>query len=155
MTTARIFLLSLLLCFIHCAYANHANKVAVQNAYANWCAAISTAKGNSAVISKFYAPGAVLLPTLSPDILVNRNGGLSAYFTKLTQHTHIKCIPKKLITQFYGDMAVNSGLYDFSYMKENGETEVIPARFTFVYEENDHHQWLIVEHHSSMLPNKM
>jgi len=48
-----------------------------------------------------------------------------------------------------GDGTVShSGLYTFT-MGASGD--VVPARFTFVYEQVDG-EWLIVEHHSSKEP---
>jgi hypothetical protein len=152
----HIFLVFLLLCIIRCAYANNADKVAVHNAYLNWCTAISEAKGRPSKIAKFYAPDAVLLPTLSPEVLVNRYNGLNAYFAKLTNHSDIRCTPKKLMTQLEGDIAINSGLYNFSYIEKDGSTKILRARFTFVYKmkEINGKQWLIIEHHSSVLPTE-
>jgi hypothetical protein len=45
---------------------------------------------------------------------------------------------------------VNSGLYTFS-LAENGGHADVAARFTFVYREYED-KWLIIEHHSSILP---
>lgn len=128
---------------------NH-NKVAVEKAFYDWCTAIGKAKGNPQVIVKFYAPDAILLPTLSEKVLVNHNGGLDAYFKKLTSLPDIQCVPQKLITRVYTDTAVNSGLYSFTY-KEKGKTKTIPARFSFVYQKEGD-QWLIYKHHSSKMP---
>ena len=55
------------------------------------------------------------------------------------------------LIRVYGDTAVNTGYYKFSYTKD-GETKSIPARysFTFVKEDND---CKIVDHHSSAVPS--
>jgi hypothetical protein len=55
------------------------------------------------------------------------------------------------LIRVYGDTAVNTGYYTFSYTKD-GETKSIPARysFTFVKEGND---CKIVDHHSSAVPS--
>jgi uncharacterized protein (TIGR02246 family) len=150
-TSSRIFLTFLLFLFICNAKALVNTKTAVQNAYNDWCAAISQAKGDPEMITKFYAQDAILLPTLSSRILRNHNGGLNAYFIKFTSSPDIQCKTEQLITQIYGDMAINSGSYDFSFTEKNGKTKTIAARFTFVYKEEDG-QWLIVAHHSSILP---
>lgn len=129
----------------------HKNEKAVQDAYYAWCTAIGKAKGDPKLIVKFYAPDAILLPTLSHEILINHEGGLNAYFKKLTRLPDIKCIPEKLITRMYTDTAVNTGLYKFSYKEEDGKIITIPARFTFVYQQYGN-QWLINKHHSSKMP---
>jgi hypothetical protein len=140
----------LLLCISGTTAAN-ATQSAIKKVYYQWCSAIGTAKGNSAAIIKFYAPNAILLPTLSAKILVNQHGGLDAYFKKLTNYPHIKCTTKKLITHVHGEIATNSGLYQFSYNEKNGKKIVLPARFTFVYKKFTH-KWLIIKHHSSATP---
>lgn len=140
-----------LILFFSNVYANkEETEIAVQQAFYNWCAAIGKAKGNPDVVVKFYAPDAILLPTLSEEVLVNEKGGLNAYFKKLTSLPEIKCTPQKLITRVYTDTAVNSGLYKFTY-KDNGHTMTIPARFTFVYQKYGD-EWLINKHHSSKMP---
>ena len=130
---------------------NSADIKALVTTYHDWCDAIGNAKGDPAVVVKYYAPGAILLPTLSPKILINTQGGLDAYFTKFTSHTNIKCIPEKLITRVYDEnIGMNTGLYAFTYI-ENGKTETVKARFSFFYKKNSN-QWLIINHHSSKLP---
>ncbi len=132
-------------------FADTADR-AVANAYQRWCSAIATADGRANDVVKFYAPNAILLPTLAPEILFNRkNGGKHAYFEALTSKKNIRCIPEKLITRVYGNMAINSGFYQFSYTDERGQTKNIPARFTFVYEKMGD-RWMIVNHHSSVVP---
>lgn len=124
---------------------------AVAAAYQAWCSAIGTAKGDASVMVKFYAPDAILMPTLSSKILVNKDGGLNDYFAMLTSYSNIQCTTNELITHVHGDIASNSGLYTFSYVDKNGQKQTIPARFTFIYKKiND--QWLIIKHHSSKSP---
>lgn len=50
----------------------------------------------------------------------------------------------------YGDTAVNSGYYTFSYEKD-GAMEALPARYSFTLVKRDG-DWLIVDHHSSAMP---
>jgi len=54
------------------------------------------------------------------------------------------------LIRVYGDTAINTGYYTFSYVKD-GETKTIPARYSFVYVKSDR-GWLIVDHHSSAMP---
>jgi hypothetical protein len=119
-------------------------------AYANWCASINKAKGNAAEMAKYYAPHAILLPTLSPKILFNDSREFTDYFVKLTSHKDIKCTTNKLLTEVSGEMVMNIGLYTFSYMDDSGKMKSVPARFTFVYKNYNRH-WLIIHHHSSAL----
>lgn len=52
---------------------------------------------------------------------------------------------------FSDTVAINSGMYTFSYKSELGESITINARFTFVYIFEDD-AWKIIEHHSSVDP---
>lgn len=134
--------------------ASTPQAIEVEKTYANWCAAIGSAKGNAHEVVKYYAAGAILLPTLSPKILMNYHGGLNDYFVNLTQYPNIKCTTDKLITRVYGKsgrFAINTGLYTFSYTDTDGKTKEIPARFSFVYQKFNH-KWLIINHNSSVLP---
>lgn len=144
-------LLTLLLClfFINQATAD-TNKQELQKAYTDWCQAIGTAKGNGKQVVKYYAPNAILHPTLSPKML-STHKELTDYFDKLTQYPNIQCIPDHLTTQIHGKVGLNTGTYTFSYTEANGHAKKIPARFTFVYKKFDD-QWLIVNHHSSKMP---
>jgi len=54
------------------------------------------------------------------------------------------------LIRVYGDTAVNTGYYTFSYTKD-GETKSIPARYSFTYVK-DGNDWKIVDHHSSAMP---
>jgi hypothetical protein len=54
------------------------------------------------------------------------------------------------VVRVYGDIAVNTGYYTFSYTKD-GETKSIPARYSFTYVK-DGSDCKIVDHHSSAMP---
>jgi len=144
-------LLSTLLFATHAtASEKNPDEKLVKDAYYQWCASIGKAHGDPKIVTQYYAHSAILLPTLSEKILINEHHGLDAYFKKLTSHQNIKCTPQKLITRMYKETAINTGLYKFSYT-DHGKTLNIPARFTFVYK-NEDGKWLIIKHHSSKLP---
>ena len=75
------------------------------------------------------------------------------YFAKLTSYKDVKCTTNKLLTEVSGETVMNMGLYTFSYMDDSGKMKSIPSRFTFVYRNYNHH-WLIIHHHSSVLPSE-
>lgn len=52
--------------------------------------------------------------------------------------------------RIYGDTAVNTGYYTFSYEK-GGKIQTLPARYSFTLVKRDD-EWLIVDHHSSAMP---
>jgi uncharacterized protein (TIGR02246 family) len=97
-----------------------------------------------------YDDEAVLWGTLSSTRLAGKQalrGYFERAFTALPGHRvafgdqHIRV---------YGDIAINTGYYTFSYVKD-GETKTLPARYSFVYRKRDG-KWLIVDHHSSAMP---
>jgi hypothetical protein len=55
------------------------------------------------------------------------------------------------LIRVYGDTAVNTGYYTFSFVKD-GETKSLPARYSFTYVKSGE-RWLIVDHHSSAMPS--
>jgi uncharacterized protein (TIGR02246 family) len=121
---------------------------AVARAVEKWTSVF--AENNPDSITALYAKDAVLWGTLSPTVRSDP-AALKAYFVGAFQ-----ALPKASVKfgdqliRVYGDTAVNTGYYTFSYTKD-GETKSIPARysFTFVKDGND---CRIVDHHSSAMP---
>jgi uncharacterized protein (TIGR02246 family) len=101
-------------------------------------------------ILMLYAPDGVLWGTLSPKVRQGHNA-LREYFVAA-----FKALPGHKVTfgeqlvRVYGDTAVNSGYYTFSYVKD-GETKSLPARYSFTFAKGDK-GCLIVDHHSSAVP---
>lgn len=101
-------------------------------------------------VMALYAEDAVLWGTLSPKLRADREAMLD-YFV-----VGFKALPKRKVAfgdqliRVYGDTAINSGYYTFSYVKD-GETKTLPARYSFTYRK-DGDKWLIVDHHSSAMP---
>jgi uncharacterized protein (TIGR02246 family) len=99
----------------------------------------------------FYADDAVLWGTLSPTVRSDR-AALRDYFVgafKVLPGLNV-AFGDQLI-RVYGNTAVNTGYYTFSYVKD-GETKSLPARYSFTYVKNGE-RWLIVDHHSSAMPS--
>jgi uncharacterized protein (TIGR02246 family) len=98
----------------------------------------------------FYSDDAVLWGTLSPTVRSDR-AALRDYFVAA-----FKVLPGLKVNfgdqliRVYGNTAVNTGYYTFSYNKD-GETKSLPARYSFTYVKNGE-RWLIVDHHSSAMP---
>lgn len=123
---------------------------AISTAYYKWVKAIETAQGNPKAVIEFYAPNAILLATFSPQLLINKNHGLDHYFISFTSHKNLRCYTRESIIQRYGNLALNTGFYTFTY-NEAGKKITVPARFTFVYKKFNN-RWLIINHHSSIEP---
>jgi uncharacterized protein (TIGR02246 family) len=103
-------------------------------------------------IANLYAKDGVLWGTLSPSIRSDP-AGIQAYFkdacTKLPKLT---VEFKDHLVRVYGDTAIDSGTYVFSFEKDGAKTD-LPARYTFVLVK-DGGQWQIVDHHSSAMPKE-
>ncbi len=119
----------------------------VQETLNTWLKAVSS--GSPDAVMTLYTDDAVLLPTLSPVLCDNPAKRLD-YFKVFTAKQNLKGKIDDIRTRVYGDMAINSGHYTFSFTQDGKETSA-PARFTFVYKKTAL-GWMIVEHHSSLLP---
>jgi len=108
------------------------------------------AQNNPDTILALYAKDGVLWGTLSPTVRSDP-GTVKAYFVGA-----FTALPKATVkfgdqlVRVYGDTAVNTGYYTFSYTQD-GETKSIPARYSFTYKKEGN-DWLIVDHHSSAMP---
>ena len=128
--------------------ATACSKEAVAGAVDKWTAVL--AENNPDTIVALYSQDAVLWGTLSPTVRSDP-AALKAYFVAAFQ-----ALPKLTVKfgdqliRVYGDTAVNTGYYTFSFTKD-GEAKSLPARYslTYVKEGND---CKIVDHHSSAMP---
>jgi uncharacterized protein (TIGR02246 family) len=125
-----------------------ASRDAVAGASAKWTAIF--VDDNPDAILALYDNDGILWGTLSPTIAVGKPA-IRGYFERA-----YKALPGHKVTfgeqniRVYGDTAVNSGYYTFSFVRD-GQTVTIPARYSFVYKRRGN-DWLIVDHHSSAMP---
>jgi uncharacterized protein (TIGR02246 family) len=120
----------------------------VDAAFAEWRSALSGGKAENVV--KLYDEDAVLLATLANEPITNQKSR-TAYFTTLTAKPKLSAAVNKEFVKLLDDnSAIISGVYTFSF-EENGKTVQIPARYSFVYEK-ENGKWMIVQHHSSQMP---
>ncbi len=119
----------------------------IASLFDRWNASLQT--GNPDEVVKNYAADAILLPTVSNRVRHNHNE-IRDYFVQF-----LKLQPQGIINErtihHYGDVAVDSGSYTFNIVKDATPTQV-QARYTFVYHKQDNGNWLISEHHSSVMP---
>lgn len=108
-----------------------------------WNDALQTGDPNQ--VTTLYETNAVLLPTVSNKVRHNHDE-IEDYFIHFLARRPSGKINESNIRSF-SDLAINSGIYTFTF--EDGA--VVQARFTFVYRWNGR-RWLIVEHHSSRMP---
>lgn len=127
---------------------NTAVEKEVQEVLNTWLKAVST--GSPDAVMTLYADNAVLLPTLATGVRNDPAKRLD-YFKHFTAKENLKGEIDEIHTRVYGDIALNSGLYTFSFTQD-GETQSAAARFTYVYKKTDL-GWMIIEHHSSLVPS--
>jgi uncharacterized protein (TIGR02246 family) len=105
---------------------------------------------NPDLILALYDDEGILWGTLSPTIAIGKTA-IRGYFDRA-----YKALPGHKVTfgeqkiRVYGDTAINSGYYTFSFLRD-GQPQTLPARYSFVYRKRGD-QWLIVDHHSSAMP---
>jgi uncharacterized protein (TIGR02246 family) len=97
-----------------------------------------------------YAQDAVLWGTLSPTVRADRAALRDYFVTAFKVLPGLKVAFGDQLIRVYGNTAVNTGYYTFSYAKD-GETKTLPARYSLTYVKNGD-RWLIVDHHSSAMP---
>ncbi|MGM0486058.1 MAG: SgcJ/EcaC family oxidoreductase [Planctomycetota bacterium] len=115
----------------------------ILNLFTKWNVALKTGKPSNVV--SLYAETAVLLPTASNQVR-DTPALIEDYFKHFLERGPSGRIDQSHVRMF-GGIAINSGVYTFRF--SSGES--MQARYTFVYQSLDG-QWLIVEHHSSAMP---
>ena len=99
----------------------------------------------------FYAKDGVLWGTTSPAVRADPVAVRSYFEGTFKAVPGVKVSLGDQLVRVYGDTAVNTGNYTFSFIKD-GETKTVPARFSFTYVK-DGQNWMIVDHHSSAMPS--
>jgi uncharacterized protein (TIGR02246 family) len=102
-------------------------------------------------IVALYAPDGVLWGTISATI---RSGTdpITDYFVNACQKLpKLSVVFKDPLVRVYGDTAINSGYYTFSYEKDGKKVD-LPARYSFTLVKSNG-KWLIADHHSSIMPD--
>ncbi|NJR52902.1 MAG: SgcJ/EcaC family oxidoreductase [Leptolyngbyaceae cyanobacterium CSU_1_3] len=145
-----LFALRLLVCSP--AYADAScptvTKTDIAALFEQWDQSLQT--GNPSEVAKNYADDAILVPTVS-NKLRHTQPEIEDYFQRFLSLKPDGRIKEQNI-QIYCDVAVNSGIYTFAVIKD-GQPSEVKARFTFVYRRLGD-RWLIVDHHSSEMPEK-
>ena len=111
--------------------------------FEEWNTALQT--GEPRNVTALYESNAILLPTISNQVRHNHEE-IEDYFIHFLAKGPKGVINESNIRTF-GNVAINSGIYTFTF----SDGDSVQARFTYVYRWNGQ-RWLIVEHHSSALP---
>jgi uncharacterized protein (TIGR02246 family) len=143
---------ALALCMVSLSFGSSASaepKGDVAAASLAWGQAIG--EGDPEKVLPFYAEDAVLWGTLSPKVRADPAAIRDYFVAAFKALPGLKVAYGDQLIRVYGNTAVNTGYYTFSYVKD-GETKSVPARYSFTYVKNGE-RWLIVDHHSSTMPS--
>lgn len=128
-------------------WLNYRKKFMTENnipyLFEDWNRALQT--GDPKQVAALYETDAILLPTISNKVRHNHEE-LEDYFVNFLAKGPVGKIDESNVRTF-GDVAINSGVYTFTF----NDGARVQARFTYVYRWNGQ-KWLIVEHHSSQMP---
>lgn len=123
-----------------------ATKKLAEELFKKWNDALQT--GSAKNVTNLYAEDAILLPTVS-NLPRTTPAEIEDYFNHFLEKKPYGIVKQRNIKQGCNKLT-DAGIYDFEVIS-NGKKEVVPARYTFVYEYR-HNAWKIVHHHSSMMP---
>lgn len=108
-----------------------------------WNNALQT--GDPKKVAALYETNSILLPTVSNKVR-HDHAEIEDYFVHFLAKGPQGTIDEANVRTF-GQIAINSGVYTFSFK----DGSAVQARFSFVYRWNGQ-RWMIVEHHSSKMP---
>jgi len=114
-----------------------------------WAEAVATRIPENVIT--LYHPDGSLWGTLAQEYL-HGHKAIIGYFVNFLEKEDLSCEFKEGIIRIYGEFALYSGTYEFTW-KFSGREVLLPARFSFIYKK-EAGNWLIMEHHSSMFPEK-
>ncbi|MEU1001266.1 SgcJ/EcaC family oxidoreductase [Streptomyces tibetensis] len=131
-------------------HAEPVTKAQVLGLFDDWNAALQT--GDPKKVADLYAKDAVLLPTVSNQVRTDR-AGIVDYFEHFLQNKPVGTKVESVVNVLDRDTVIDTGVYEFTLTDhETGEKRTVEARYTYAYERQPGGKWLIVNHHSSKMP---
>src|SRR5262245_26553664 len=100
-------------------------------------------------IAAQYAPDAVFWGTSSKTVRPTPET-IMEYFKDAGKRPDARVEIIEQHIQIYGDIGINTGLYNFSDVRD-GKRVQNPSRFSMVFQKRGD-RWILVQHHSSRLP---
>lgn len=150
-----LFIVALLTLLGACA-SNEANqgtssaaREEVAQATSEWAAAYDSRTASR--LTALYAPDAALWGTISKTIATNPSA-IAAYFKNVGDTPQNRVVMGEQHIRVYGDIGINSGTYTFNNVRPDGSVHPVAARYSMVFRKQGG-KWMLVEHHSSRLPN--
>ena len=129
--------------------APKASKTQIAGLFNTWNKTLKT--GDPEKVADLYAKDAVLLPTVSNKVRTDR-AGIVDYFQHFLENKPVGKKIQTIVNVLDDNSAIDTGVYEFTLTDhETGEKSVVKARYTYEYEKRDG-KWLIVNHHSSKMP---
>ncbi|WP_369248048.1 SgcJ/EcaC family oxidoreductase [Streptomyces sp. R41] len=126
-------------------------KAQIAALFDGWNDALAT--GDAEKVADRYASDAVLLPTASPKIRTT-HGEIVDYFEHFLLNKPRGKKIRTVVNVLDKNSAIDAGLYAFTLTDpKTGEKRQVEARYSYEYEKRDG-EWLIVNHHSSVLPSE-
>ncbi len=130
--------------------AKPVTKAQVLGLFDDWNAALRT--GDPRKVADLYAKDAVLLPTVSDNVRTDR-AEIVDYFEHFLRNKPVGTKIESVVNILDRDTVIDTGVYEFALTDhETGEKSTVKARYTYAYEQQPDGRWLIVNHHSSKMP---
>jgi uncharacterized protein (TIGR02246 family) len=133
---------------VHAAAAAKPSKAEIAALFSTWNAALIS--GDPKKVAARYASDAVLLPTASPKIRTN-HAQIVDYFEHFLKAKPRGKKIRTIVNILDANSAIDTGVYRFTLTGKDGKKKGVVARYSYLYEKRGG-QWLIVNHHSSVLP---
>ncbi|MEV7579343.1 SgcJ/EcaC family oxidoreductase [Streptomyces erythrochromogenes] len=128
---------------------SHPGKDRIAALFDTWNKALQT--GDPRKVADLYARDAVLLPTVSNEIRTDR-AEIVDYFEHFLRNKPVGTKIETRVNVLDGDSAIDTGVYAFTLTDpKTGAKSTVKARYTYAYEKRNG-TWLIVNHHSSKMP---
>ncbi|MFE6939871.1 SgcJ/EcaC family oxidoreductase [Streptomyces chartreusis] len=124
-------------------------KKVIAGLFDQWNSALAT--GDPEQVADLYAKDAVLLPTVSNKVRADR-AGIVDYFEHFLANKPVGTKIETHVNVLDHNSAIDTGVYEFALTDPaTGEKSTVEARYTYAYEKRGG-EWLIVNHHSSKMP---
>ncbi|WP_369260884.1 SgcJ/EcaC family oxidoreductase [Streptomyces sp. R35] len=124
-------------------------KARIAALFDGWNDALRT--GDPEKVADRYASDAVLLPTVSNRIRTD-HAEIVDYFEHFLENKPVGKKIETIVNVLDKNSAIDTGLYEFTLTDpDTGAQRVVEARYTYEYEKRGG-EWLIVNHHSSVMP---
>ncbi|MFJ4368277.1 SgcJ/EcaC family oxidoreductase [Streptomyces chartreusis] len=124
-------------------------KKEIGGLFDQWNSALAT--GDPEQVADLYAKDAVLLPTVSNKVRADR-AGIVDYFEHFLANKPVGTKIETHVNVLDHNSAIDTGVYEFALTDPaTGEKSTVEARYTYAYEKRGG-EWLIVNHHSSKMP---